>query len=404
MPPQEPNKPSQEAQNASGQESIGRRLGAPSATSVHGIGITPMSQQTAESQPAASSVMVSPAPSTPMPSSPSSSPNPDPDVQAALQNMNTPRFEDKDQDGNPDGPFVGFGNQQDEVSHARFNPGAAKMRMALILSGSVAVVLIIVLAVYFMMIPNQRSQAYISKVTPEYQAQVAKMQVVYAAFVSPTFATNATTTAQDTAEFSQANAAIKAATDATNTLQADNHLNLLPGTDSFGKSKTAEAQYKATTAYVNDSQAFLSSFQTLVTYTSKFETISQSELPSVLTAMTNAGKATTPQALLSGCQQTVVLLTKVTNDISFLQPPSDLKSFQTTILGKLNALSSALQGIVAGIQSQNTQEIENSAAALQTAGNDLQSYNPNLGDLLQHGSSMSNLLNKLKAEKPLSQS
>jgi hypothetical protein len=283
-------------------------------------------------------------------------------------------------------------------------PVAAKDKKVIWRNVSIAAVafLVITLPVYFWLLPGYWNGQYSAAVTPSYDQQTAKMLTTYVSFGAPVFTSNTTSQQTDAKNITDANAAIKAATSSTNDLDSKNHLIILPATTLVGSTNQTNQKYQATKQYVQDSRAFLTEYQTLVTYVNSMEQIDTSQLPAVLTNLRAINGSQNAAQVLATSQTASASLSALITSLGGLQPSTDLRQYNATMIQDLTAVNAALEGIITGINDKSTTEIAAAATQLSQAGATLDSYSStDIAGMLQKSSLIHRQIVKLEGENPL---
>jgi hypothetical protein len=273
-----------------------------------------------------------------------------------------------------------------------------------ILPVAIALVLIALIGgiLYFWTLPRHTDSHYKSTISDPYSAQAANMLTVYESFGQPVFTSNGTSTKTDTQNLHVSNVAIETALGSTATLKAVDHLSVLPGTAWFGQTKNTVQQYEAVKQYVQNSQNFLADYQSLTTYISDFEQIETKQVPGVTSSLSAVSTSQTPQQLLASCQNASSSMSALVTSLNGLQPPVDLRSFNTTTIQDFSAVNTALENIVSGISNSNAQQIESAASQLGQAGATLEAYSTtDIAGMLQKGSTIHRQIVQLEMENPL---
>lgn len=291
------------------------------------------------------------------------------------------------------------------MNNLGFNDRSKPRKSKYIKLGSLSVAVIILALLYFWILPSHLDKQYISSLTPVYNKQSTQMFSVYESLGQPTFATNGTTPATDTKDIAYSNMVIKEASSDTSTLKTKNKLIVLPGTQWLGSVNAIDKKYKAVKTYVTNSQAFLADYMTLTTYISQLDSITSTQLPNVFNALSSNSTAKNLTQLLQNTQNASATLSGLITSLNALHPPTDLKQLNASLIGDLQAVNNDLEGIIGGINSQNSQQISASAAQLEKDFITLSNIsNTNVAGLLQNNSLIHSQVVKLEAENPLGSS
>ncbi len=266
-----------------------------------------------------------------------------------------------------------------------------------------AALLIIAAAVTGVFLPNYWSNSYLSKVTPAYNYQSAKMLLVYEAFARPVFSSNNSPSYKsDMGDYAAASQAINAARVGTNQLQTDNQLTSWPSLLVLSKTKQAEATNLAMNQYIKNSQNLLNNFSVLIAYLKGFETITYAESPMLVTAVKEINNATTRSQLIAGVQNLQSGLTSTVTTINDLHPPAYLSSFNTITINDCTALAAAAGNFITAVNNLSVSELSVANNQYTQASNRLVTeMSINMAGLLQNHSPIHSEIIRLESENPL---
>lgn len=300
-------------------------------------------------------------------------------------------------------PMIPVGSISPEPqTYSTKRPAKTRTKLHWLPMAIVALVIIIFGLFYSLILPNQWDNSYLSKITPAYNQQSAKMLAVYEAFAMPVFTSSNTTYSSDMKNYAASNIAVTAAQTSTNILKKDNALQTTPGPLLLSQTKLTKEKYQAMKQYVSNSQAFLSNFSNLVSYLKNLEQIEKTQIPTIFSDLNSFNNANSMQTVLQSSENTSTAISALITTLQDLQPPQDLVKFNNTLLADLNTLSSAFNQIIGGINSASNTQILAGATALEKAGVQMQTDSSfDWTGMLQKHSIIHQEIVTLESENPL---
>jgi hypothetical protein len=276
----------------------------------------------------------------------------------------------------------------------------------------ILVVLLILLVVLLVMVGSLMFQRnsdtkYLADIKTPYNIQSAQMKLVYKSFSEPVFSSNNTTTQTDNTEVTFVNSLIKTAKSETYTLNVDNKLTILPYIQWVSSVSNVHKEHSAMQTYINNSNVFLSDYQTLGTYITGFDAIGDNQLNSLSNLFQNLSNNSNVSQLYADMytdsQKATVYLSEAISAVKKLNPPTDLKQNNSQIINDLSELNADLQSLVEGVNNQNTQQFASAGLKLEQDSQTLNNLaNANAGMLQKNLKQIHTQILNLEAENPLS--
>jgi len=243
------------------------------------------------------------------------------------------------------------------VAHSYDDPNGKveepkKINPALLITGGAVLILLIILATYFLVLPSTWSSSYTKSIKPAYDQQADQMVAVYLSINRPVFTSSNSSQATNTQDLAYINGVLETAASNTDNLQAKNKLIVLPATTWLGSVSKANNVYQNMQQYLLDSQNFLTDYQTLTTYVTKIKKIGDSLLPSMQPDINNIDSSENNSAnAIVACQKMISDVQKFQTQIKSLTPSPDLKEFNSNLLTDTTGMINGLTGLVVTFQS-----------------------------------------------------
>ena len=266
----------------------------------------------------------------------------------------------------------------------------------------IIIVIVVIVFVGGFVYQNSADTKYHTAVKPAYDKQSTQMAVVYKSFGRPVFSSNDSTPDSDKQDLSFINTAIQDAQSETNNLTTQNKLMIVPGLSWMSSVSKTSKENTAVKQYINDSNAFLTNYQTLSTYVTQLEKIENTQLTAFTDSVNQVSDATSLTELSTTTGNASKKLSTTIDSLRTLKPTSDVQKINTDLINDLDNMNTDLKNIAAGADAKNSAAISSAANKLVQDSTTLEAFaGTDVASILQGDSQIHQQITKLEAEKPL---
>jgi len=266
------------------------------------------------------------------------------------------------------------------------------------------ILLVVFVAMYAWVVPKRQADAYSSGITAPFNGQSAAVAEAWRAFsTKDVFVKDNTDPTADAKDFADTNTLIFDRTRETNDLQRQNNsLKLLPGATLLGAGKTAQQTQRKVKTYIDQTNTFLTTYQTMISYMRDFETATVKDVPALQAALNAMNAAKDVPHIQAATQSGIAPTGAYIADLQKLKPSADFKQFHDTILQDMTQLQDGLNNIQGAITNKDSLSLAKGVLQMLNAGSSLalaESTNPDTAIL--KSSTIQKQFDALKSAHPL---